>query len=160
MAILRSLKRLLDENHVPYEVHAHPRSFTAKETAAADHIPPSEMAKVLVLKSHDHFLMAVLPASHTLDVERLRETVGDDYLRLAAEREFTDAFPACEPGAIPPFGQLFCMPLWVDDSLGRERETVFNAGNHQETVHLAYADFVRLAKPQFGEFSRRGEVTR
>jgi Ala-tRNA(Pro) deacylase len=100
--------------------------------------------------------MAVLPASHTLDLERLRETTGEPGLRLAAEREFADAFPDCEPGAIPPFGQLFGMPVWVDDSLGRERETVFNGGNHRETVHLAYQDFVRLAKPQFGEFSRRG----
>ena len=156
MAILRSLKRLLDENHVSYEVHAHPRAFTAKETAEADHIPPSEMAKVLVLKGHDRFLMAVLPASHTLDVDRLREAVGDTELRMASEREFADVVPACEPGAIPPFGQLFGLPLWVDDSLGRERETVFNAGNHFETVHLAYQDFARLAKPQFGEFSRRG----
>ena len=159
MAILQSLKRLLDDNHVPYEVHPHRRTFTATETAAADHIPPSEMAKVLVLKAHDRFLMAVVPATHTLAVARLRATVGDDDLRLASEREFVDAFPACEPGAIPPFGQLFDMPLWVDDSLGRERETVFNGGNHRETVHLAYQDFVRLAKPQFGEFSRRGGVS-
>ena len=159
MAILRSLQRLLDDNHIPYEVHAHPRAFTAKETAAADHIPPSEMAKVLVLKAHDRFLMAVVPATRTLDVDRLRDTVGDAELRLASEREFVDAFPACEPGAIPPFGQLFDMPVWVDDSLGRERETVFNGGNHRETVHLAYQDFIRLAKPQFGEFSRRGDLS-
>ena len=160
MAILRSLKRLLDDGQVHYEVHAHPRTFTAKETAAADHVPPSEMAKVVVLRGHDRFLMAVMPASHMLDLERLRETVGDRELTLASEREFADAFPSCEVGAIPPFGQLFGMPLWVDDSLGREKETVFNAGNHQETVHLAYRDFVRLAKPQFGEFSRRGDVAR
>ena len=159
MAILQSLQRLLDDHHVRYEVHAHPRAYTARETASADHIPPSEMAKVLVLRGSDRrFLMVVLPATHTLDVERLRETVGDEELRLASEREFGDAFPACELGAIPPFGQLFNMPLWVDDSLGRERETVFNGGNHSETVHLAYVDFVRLAKPQFGEFSRRGDV--
>lgn len=158
MAILRSLQRLLDEYHVPYEVHVHPKAYTAKETAAADHVPPSEMAKVLVLRGHDRFLMAVVPATHVLELEQLRRTVGDPELRLASEREFIDAFPACEPGAIPPFGQLFGMPLWVDDSLGRERETVFNGGNHRETVHLAYKDFVRIAKPQFGEFSRRGDL--
>jgi Ala-tRNA(Pro) deacylase len=156
--MLPSLQRLLDENHVPYEVHGHRRAFTAKETAAADHVPPSEVAKVVVLKGHAQFLMAVLPASHTLDVDRLRMTVGDPDLQLASEGEFAGAFPACEPGAMPPFGQLFGIPLWVDDSLGRERETVFNAGNHGETIHLAFADFVRLAKPQFGEFSRRGDV--
>ena len=155
MAILQGLQRLLDDNHVRYEVHAHRRAFTATDTAAADHVAPSEMAKVLVLRGGERFLMAVLPASHTLDLDRLRATVGDTELRLASEREFADAFPACEPGAIPPFGQLFGMPVWVDDSLGRERETVFNGGNHRETVHLAYQDFVRLAKPEFGEFSRR-----
>src|SRR5688572_3321008 len=119
MAIMQSLQRLLDDNRVHYEVHAHPRTFTARETAAADHIPPSELAKVVVLKSGDRLLLAVLPATHALDVERLRETVGDRDLRLASEREFADAFRECEPGAIPPFGQLFDMPMWVDDSLGR-----------------------------------------
>jgi Ala-tRNA(Pro) deacylase len=158
MAIMQSLQRLLDDNHVRYQVHAHPTSFTATETAAADHVPPSEMAKVVVLKSHERFLLAVLPATHTLDLDRLRETVGDARLRLASEPEFADAFADCEPGAIPPFGQLFGMPMWVDDSLGREREMVFNAGNHRETVHLAYDDFVRLAQAEFGEFSRRGAV--
>jgi len=156
MAIMQSLQRLLDDNRVRYEVHAHSRSFTAKETAAADHVPPSEMAKVVVLKSGERFLLAVLPATRTLDLDILRETVGDAKLRLASEREFADVFAGCEPGAIPPFGQLFGMPTWVDDSLGRERELVFNAGNHRETVHLAYEDFVRLAKAEFGEFSRRG----
>src|SRR5688572_12005663 len=85
MAILRSLKRLLDDGQVHYEVHAHPRTFTARETAAADHVPPSEMAKVVVLRGHDRFLMAVMPASHVLDLERLRETVGDRELTLASE---------------------------------------------------------------------------
>jgi Ala-tRNA(Pro) deacylase len=156
MAIMQSLQRLLDDNRVRYQVHAHPTSFTAKETAAADHVPPSEMAKVVVVKSDERFLLVVLPATHTLDLDLLRETVGDAKLRLASEGEFADAFADCEPGAIPPFGQLFDMPTWVDDSLGREREMVFNAGNHRETVHLAYGDFVRLAKAEFGEFSRRG----
>src|SRR5262249_33582449 len=124
MAILQSLRRLLDDHHVSYEVHAHRQTFTARDTAAADHIPPSEMAKVLVLRGRDQLLMAVLPASHMLDLYRLQKTVGDPQLRLAAERELVDACPACEPGAVPPFGQLFGMPVWVDDSLGRERETV------------------------------------
>jgi Ala-tRNA(Pro) deacylase len=156
MAIMQSLQRLLDDNRVRYQVHAHPTSFTAKQTAAADHVPPSEMAKVVVLKSDERFLLAVLPATHTLDLDLLRETVGDPKLRLAPEREFADAFADCEPGAIPPFGRLFGMPTWVDDSLGREREMVFNAGNHRETVHLAFDDFARVAKAEFGEFSRRG----
>jgi Ala-tRNA(Pro) deacylase len=117
------------------------------------------MVKVVVVRGDDRLLMAALPASHTLDLDCLRDAAGDKSLRLASEPEFADAFPACELGAIPPLGHLFGVPLWVDDSLGREEETVFNGGNHHETVHLAYQDFVRLAKPQFGSFSRRGDVT-
>src|SRR5215472_19042683 len=158
MAILPSLQRLLDGNHIPYEVHTHPAAMTAAELATADHVPPSEVAKVVVLRSSERFLLAVLPATRHLDVERLRALVGDPQLRLATEAEFADAFPECELGAIPPIGELFGLPLWVDDSLGRETETVFSAGTHRETVHLAYRDFVRLAKPTFGAFSTRAPV--
>src|SRR5262245_42904392 len=100
MAILRSLQRLLDENRVPYEVHAHRETVTARETAAADHVPPSEMVKVVILAAHDGLLMAAMPATHTLELESLRRTVGDEALRLIPEREFVSAFPACEPGAM------------------------------------------------------------
>jgi len=159
MAILSSLQRLLEGRHIQHEVHAHRTAMTAAELAAADHVPPSEVAKVVVLRSADRFLLAALPATRHLDVERLRALVGDAKLRLATEPEFADAFPECELGAIPPIGELFGVPLWVDDSLGREAETVFSGGNHRETVHLAYRDFVRLAKPTFGSFSTHVPVS-
>jgi Ala-tRNA(Pro) deacylase len=155
MAILSSLQRLLDANHVPYEVHAHRTAMTAAEIAAADHVPRSEVAKVVVLRSGERFLLAVLPAGRQLDLDRFRTLAGDPELRLASEGEFAGIFPACELGAIPPIGDLWGLPVWVDDALGREAETVFSGGNHHETVHVAYRDFVRLAKPTFGEFSRR-----
>lgn len=158
MAILTSLQRLLDDGHVRYEVHPHRKTFTSRATADADGVPPSEMVKVIVVRGGGGFLMAALPASRTLDLNGLRESVGDGKLELASEREFFEAFPSCELGAMPPFGRLFGMPLWVDDSLGREAEVVFNGGNHHETVHLAYDDYVRLARPEFGAFSRRGEI--
>jgi Ala-tRNA(Pro) deacylase len=155
MAILSSLQRLLDANHVRYEVHAHRTAMTAADVAAADHVPPSEVAKVVVLRSGERFLLAVLPAARHLDLERLRALAGDPQIRLASESEFAGIFPACELGAIPPIGELWGLPVWVDDSLGREAETVFSGGNHREAVHIAYRDFVRLARPTFGEFSRR-----
>lgn len=153
--MLPRLKQLLEAERVPYQVHPHPVAYEATAVAAADHVPPSEMAKVLVLRSDRQFLMAVLPATRDLELERLRDAVGDPRLRLASEDEFAGLFPGCEPGAMPPFGRLFGLPLWVDDSLGREEETVFNAGNHRETVHLAYRDYVRVAHPAFGDFGRR-----
>jgi Ala-tRNA(Pro) deacylase len=155
MALLSSLQRLLDAKHVRYEVHAHRRPMTAAEVAAADHVPRSEVAKVVVLRSGEQFLLAVLPAGRRLDLERLRALAGDPQLRVAREGEFAGVFPACELGAIPPIRELWGLPVWVDDALGREAETVFSAGNHREAVHVAYRDFVRLAQPTFGEFSTR-----
>ncbi len=155
MAILSSLQRFLDAHHVPYEVHAHRKAMTAAEIAVADHVPASEVAKVVVLRSGERFLLAVLPATRHLDLDRLRALAEDPQLRLASEAEFAGVFPACELGAIPPIGELWGVPVWVDDSLGRETETVFSAGNHHEAVHVVYRDFVRATKPMFGEFSRR-----
>ncbi len=151
MSMSQRLKEFLEAQHVPYEVHEHPVAYTARAVAAADHVPATEMAKVVVLRSERQFLMAVLPASRDLDLQRARDAVGDRRLRLASEDELTGLFPDCEVGAMPPFGDLFGLPVWVDDSLGREAETVFNAGSHRETVHMAYKDFVRLAHPSFGE---------
>jgi Ala-tRNA(Pro) deacylase len=113
------------------------------------------VAKVVVLRSGDQFLLAVLPAARRLDLERLRALAGDPQLRMAREGEFAGVFAACELGAIPPIRELWGLPVWVDDALGREAETVFSAGNHREAVHVAYQDFVRLAQPTFGEFSMR-----
>lgn len=155
MAILPSLQRLLDGNQIPYEVHCHRSAMTAAELAQADHVPPSEVAKTVVLRASDRWLLAVLPATRQLDLARLRELTGDPQLRLATESEFAGYFPACELGAIPPIGELWDLPVWVDDALGRESETVFSGGTHHETVHLAYRDFVRIAKPTFGAFSTR-----
>src|SRR5262245_60410047 len=156
MAILASLQRLLDGNHVPYEVHSHRSAMTAAELAAADHVPPSEVAKTVVLRSGERCLLAVLPATRHLDIKTLRTLADDPKLRLATESELAGLFPGCELGAIPPISDLWGAPVWVDDSLGREDETAFSGGNHHETVHLAYRDFVRIAKPTFGAFSARG----
>jgi len=154
MAMMERLKQLLDANHVPYEVHRHARAHTATAVAAADHVPYSEMAKVVLLRGGDHYLMVVVPASRRLDLARTRDAVEEPELELASESEIAQLCPDCETGAMPPFGRLFGLPVWVDDTLGRESETVFNAGTHRETVHMAYADFVRLAKPSFGALTR------
>jgi Ala-tRNA(Pro) deacylase len=152
--MMERLKQYLDTNRVSYRVHRHSRANTATAVAAADRVPPSEMAKVVLLRCGERYLMAVLPASRRLDLERVRTAIGEPDVELADEREVSEVFPDCETGAMPPFGNLFGMPVWVDDALGRESETVFNAGNHRETVHMAYRDFVRLAHASFGELAR------
>jgi Ala-tRNA(Pro) deacylase len=141
MPILTKLKDFLDANHVVYEVRSHPRAFTAQEVAAAQHVRGREVAKV-----------AVLPAPYHVDIARLGEATGKHDLRVATEAEFAGLFPSCEPGAMPPFGNLYGVPVWVDRSLTQDEEIFFNAGNHEQTVHLSYTDFARLVQPRIASF--------
>jgi Ala-tRNA(Pro) deacylase len=94
--------------------------------------------------------MVVLPAPYHVDLERLGKAAGRSDVHLATEAEFARLFPGCDPGAMPPFGNLYGLPVWVDESLTRDDEIVFNAGNHEQTVHMKYADFARLVRPKIG----------
>jgi Ala-tRNA(Pro) deacylase len=152
MPILTKLKEFLDANGVPYEVRTHPRAFTAQEVAAAEHVPGRELAKVVMVRNGGDFLMAVLPAPDHVALEGLAKAAGKPRLRLATEDEFASLFPGCEPGAMPPFGNLYGIPVWVEKSLTRDEHIVFNAGNHEQTVHMAYADFARFVRPSVASF--------
>jgi len=152
MPILRKLKEFLDANRVRYEVRSHAVAYTAQEVAAEEHIPGREMAKVVMVRDGGDYLMAVLPAPHHVDLARLEKAAGRKGLTLATEAEFARLFPGCDPGAMPPFGNLYGIPVWVDESLTRDDEIAFNAGNHEQTVHMKYADFARLARPGIASF--------
>ena len=154
MPILTKLREYLDTNGVRYEVHSHAEAFTAISVADADHVPATEMAKVVILRSRGEFLMAVLPAVYKVDLSQLRDLTGKSELHLATEEEFSRLFPRCEPGAMPPFGNLYGLPVWVDEPLRRQQEIVFNAGTHTQTVHMAYADFERLVQPRVVSFGK------
>jgi Ala-tRNA(Pro) deacylase len=156
MPILGKLKEFLKEQGVRYEVRSHRPAFTAQEVAAAEHVPGREMAKVVMVSDADGPLMAVLPAPGHVDLTRLREAAGRSGLRLAKEGEFARLFPGCDPGAMPPFGNLYAMPVWVDESLTHDREIVFTAGTHEQTIHMAYADFARLVQPKVASFRTGG----
>ena len=145
--VLRKLKEFLDANRVPYEVRSHRTAYTAQEIAAEEHIPGREMAKVVMLRDGRDYLMAVLPAPYHVGLDRLRRATRRPGLRLASEAEFARIFPECDPGAMPPFGNLYGMSVWVDEELARDDEIAFNAGNHAETVHMKYGDFARLVHP-------------
>jgi Ala-tRNA(Pro) deacylase len=156
MPILGKLKRYLDEHHAAYEVLKHRQAFTAQEVAAAQHVPGMEVAKVVMVRGDDGYLMAVLPAPYRVDVGRLGKACGDSSLRLATEEEFAGLFPQCEPGAMPPFGNLYSIPVWVDESLAKDPEIFFNAGNHSQMVRMSYADFERLVQPKRAAFRTPG----
>lgn len=147
MPILTKLRQFLDKNNVVYEVGSHPQAFTAQEVAQAQHTPGRELAKVVMLRSGAEFLMAVLPAPYRIDLDLAKTALGKPDLRLASEQEFAGLFPHCEAGAMPPFGNLYNLRVYVDRSLTRDEDIVFNAGTHTQTVKMKYADFERLVKP-------------
>jgi Ala-tRNA(Pro) deacylase len=148
MPILRGLKEFLDANGVRYDMRSHRRAYTAQQVAAEEHIPGREMAKVVIVRDGGSYLMAVLAAPDHVSLRLLGAVAGRPGLRLATEAEFADLFPGCQPGAMPPFGNLYGIPVWVDEALTRDDEIAFNAGNHEQTVHMKYADFARLVQPR------------
>jgi Ala-tRNA(Pro) deacylase len=148
MAILTQLKEVLDEAKVPYEIFNHPLAYTSQEIAARQHVSGNEMAKVVILDVDGTLLMGVITGSHKIDLEVARTSLGANRVRLATEDEFTSRFPDCEIGAMPPFGNLFGMRVMVDPELEKDRYIYFNAGNHGQTMRLAYKHFSTLVKPQ------------
>lgn len=147
MVIARKLKAFLDEEKVPYHVLRHHERYTSQEIAEALHLPGQMLAKVVMVKAQGKLQMAVLPANLRVDVAAF----GAEAV-LATEEEFKGAFPDCEVGAMPPFGNLYDMQVYVDDTIAGDDEIVFNAGLHTELVRMKYADFKRLAEPKVGKF--------
>jgi Ala-tRNA(Pro) deacylase len=143
----RKLKEYLDRYHTKYVGISHSPAYTAQEIAASAHIPGKEMAKTVVVKLDGEMALAVLPASSRLDLVLLREASGARQVELASEAEFKDLFPDCEIGAMPPFGNLYGLPVYVAQRLTEDKEIVFNAGTHRELIRMTYSDFDRLVQP-------------
>jgi Ala-tRNA(Pro) deacylase len=154
MSIPPGLKTLLDESHVSYSTVPHTTTYTAQGTAAAMKVSGKDMAKTLVLKAGEETLLAVLPAAHHANLEKLSSVLGKE-VRLATEPEFISLFPDCELGAMPPFGSLYHLPVYVDESLSADEEILFNAGTHREAIRMKYLDFERLAKPTICSFASK-----
>ena len=149
----KRLKEFLDANHIAYTTISHSAAYTAQGIAALAHIPGKEMAKTVILHVDGAFAMAVLPASQHVEMRELRRVMGAKHVRLAKEEEFKELFPGCELGAMPPFGNLYDLPVFVDDILTQDKEIAFNAGSHSELVRMSYADFERLVKPKVVSFA-------
>jgi Ala-tRNA(Pro) deacylase len=149
-----AIKKYLQDGKVRFTSTRHPAAFTAQEVAAAVHVSGHLLAKVVILKADGGFVMAVLPAPLRVDLERFRAVGGFKAAELAREQEFEPLFPGCERGAMPPFGGLYKLPVFVDEALAGRERLVFNAGTHTETIEMAYADFDRLTKPRVGSFAR------
>ena len=151
---LEQLMRFLDSNAVKYLTVRHSPAYTAQEVAAIAHVPGKEWAKTVMVKLDGKMAMAVVPASGRVVFDLLKQASGAGVAELAAEQEFRDLCPGCEVGAMPPFGNLFGMDVYVDEGLAADPEIAFNAGTHTELLSLPFADFLRLVKPRVVRLAR------
>ena len=149
----KRLKDFLDREGVKYVTIAHSPAYTAQEVAQAAHIQGKDFAKTVIVNIDDRLAMAVLPASEKLDLAQLKKVVGAKHVRLALESEFDRWFPGCEPGAMPPFGNLYGMEVFVSKTLATDEQIAFNAGSHAELIRIGYRDFERLVQPVMATLS-------
>ena len=149
------LTEFLDNHGVDYAVMRHSTAFTALEVAESAHIAGKDMAKTVMVKIDGKMAMAVVPASYRVALNLLREASGGEVVSLASEAEFRDLFPNCEVGAMPPFGNLWNMDVYVAQSLSEDHEIAFSAGNHHEVIKLPFETFRRLVQPKIARISRR-----
>lgn len=151
--LAKTLKEYLDERKIRYVTISHSPAYTAQEVAQSAHVPGTQMAKTVMVTVDGTLAMAVLPACQRVDVRELQEITGSDDVTLAHEEEFKDYFPDCEAGAMPPFGNLYDMSVYVSPDLAVEPEIVFNAGSHTELVRMRWRDYYNLVKPRVAEFA-------
>jgi len=149
----KKLLEFLDSEGIAYTTISHAVAYTAKEIAALTHISNKELAKTVIVKIDSTLAMAVLPAAYEVDLSSLRAATGARSVTLAKESEFRERFPECEIGAMLPFGNLYGMTVYVDESLTKDKDIAFNAGSHNELIQVSYADFERLVKPTVLKFS-------
>ncbi|HBA53784.1 aminoacyl-tRNA deacylase [Syntrophorhabdus aromaticivorans] len=150
---VRRLKEFLDSNNIKYIAIGHSQAFTAQEIAASAHISGKKLAKTVMVRIDGTMAMAVLPASHKVDFSLLKGVANAQKVELVSEDAFRDRFPECEIGAMPPFGNLYGMNVFVSEVLAQDEEIAFNAGSHTELIRLKYKDFEKLVKPKIGRFS-------
>ncbi len=150
---VRKLKEFLDRENIKYVSIVHSPAYTAQEVAASAHVTGKELAKVVIVELDGQMAMAVLPANRKIVLQDLREVTGSEQVKFASEEQFRQKFPDCETGAMPPFGPLYGMEVFVAESLADNEQIAFNAGSHTEVIKMAYGDFERLVQPKIVSFT-------
>jgi Ala-tRNA(Pro) deacylase len=153
MTCKERLEGYLRDTGISFEAQHHARAITAQEVAAAEHVPGRMFAKTVMVLADDEMVMLVLPAPYHVNPEKATQVLGAREVRLAGEDEFEEAFSDCEVGAMPPFGNLYDVPVYVDKTLAEDEIIVFRAGTHTDTMSVGYADFQELVEPIVAEFA-------
>ena len=144
---LSRLESFLRNADVSFNKIVHHKTYSAQRTAADAHISGKEIAKTVIMKLDGQMCMIVLPGDMQIDFNLLKEATGAKDIRLATEIEFKDMFENCEVGAMPPFGNLYDMPVYAAESLKEDVFIAFNAGSHSLLIQMKYTDFERLVQP-------------
>ena len=152
MKIPKQVIDCLNENKVRYEILHHPEAVTAQRIAQAEHVKGRHHAKVVILKSGEQHIMAVLPADHQIDLEKVGKVIGKT-ASLAKESEFKSLFPDCAIGAMPPFGNLYGLRTYVDKNLAEQDYIVFEAGTHTDAIKMSYGDYEKAVKPKVADLA-------
>lgn len=147
------VESLLRQNRVAFHVQHHPLAYSAQEVAAVEHVPGRNVAKVVIAFADERMVMLALPAPQKVNLLKLAEEMGTDNVRLATEDEFADVFTDCEVGAMPPFGNLYGMPVFVDRTLAEDERIIFQAGTHTDTIEINYLDYANLVHPRVANFA-------
>lgn len=148
MPLSERLRSFLDSHHAEYTLTTHAKAFTAREVAVAEHLPPREVAKTVVIFGDGAYYMVVVPASRLVDLHEVRTTLGFSQVRLATENELGKFFPDCELGAMPPFGSIYGVSVYLDGTLACQDTITFNAGTHCDVIHMSMAEYRRLVSPR------------
>jgi len=154
MPVLEKLRVFLEENHAEYTHTTHPLAYTAREVASVEHLPNREVAKAVIIFGDDGYHMIVVSASKLVDFQEVRLTLGLTHARLATEEELGRLFPDCELGAMPPFGNLYQIPVYLDSSLAAEEIIAFNGGSHRDVIHMPTDEYRALVHPMVVPLAR------
>ncbi len=147
------LEKYFRDNGVEFKAMTHPTAYTAQDVAAAQKVKGKQVAKVVMALADGKAVMLVMPASYRTDFSKLKGVLKAKEGRLAKEEEFSGLFPDCDTGAMPPFGNMYNVPVYVDRSLTEDPEIVFQAGSHRDTMKITYQDYARLAQPIVADFA-------
>ncbi len=158
MQLSNRLQKFLDSHQVKYAVSSHATAFTAREVASAEHLPAREVAKVVVVYGEGNYHLIVIPANRLLDFQEVRHMLGLSQARLATEDELARLFPDCELGAMPPIGEFYNLPVYMDNSLLDETMIAFNAGTHRTVIHMKTEDYRALVQPKMVSLAREAAM--
>ena len=154
MLMPRRLESHLEVKHIPYSMIFHAPADSAQMAASAMHLPGKTVAKAIALRAGEHEILAVLPASHRINFEKLSAIAGAE-VRLLDEETFSELFPDCERGVISPFGELYGVPVYLEEALAEDPEIILGAGTHSDCVRIGSVDFVHLAEPKICSFAEK-----